>query len=217
MDFAIVRGCHARRVLAGQPVPSEPQPTERLMVHAIGLRGVDGFAGSAIQIALLKELAAPTSPYTRGFSAQDLADGDVIIFAHACECWCSVCCLPCPASLHEHLTPAAVNPYGFSWWRLTNGVGSGVDLSRNFHVQYGSTVQSKERFKHAIEAHNPEYTEVFGQEVTSQCWGACSNKEDLHERRVKLSELYVVTLAWRLDACTTHTSLPCDTQWPVRG
>ena len=83
IDFAVIRGSAAQCVKEGRPVSKEAEATQRLMVHACGVKGVDGFAGSGIQVALLHDLANASDGST--LSAEELGPGDVIIFAHACE------------------------------------------------------------------------------------------------------------------------------------
>ncbi|TYZ66598.1 hypothetical protein PybrP1_001169, partial [[Pythium] brassicae (nom. inval.)] len=87
IDVALVRGSSARAV-----------------VHISGTHGVEGFAGSGIQSALLQQLADDAASGAGGTAGA--ADAPTLVFVHA------------------------LNPYGFAKLRRFNE--NNVDLNRNF-------------------------------------------------------------------------------------
>jgi hypothetical protein len=78
-------------------------PCESLYILTAGIHGVEGFLGSAIQIDLLKTLAAAASKQPR---EELLPDGCWLILVHV------------------------VNPFGMAWYRRWNE--QNVDLNRNW-------------------------------------------------------------------------------------
>uniref|UniRef100_A0A7S2X6X9 DUF2817 domain-containing protein n=1 Tax=Lotharella oceanica TaxID=641309 RepID=A0A7S2X6X9_9EUKA len=81
---------------------------KNILLHTSGVHGVEGFAGSAIQIDLLSRLRSDENLRQRVAGLK----GTKIVIVHA------------------------VNPYGMAWIRKFNE--NNVDLNRNFHLKPGS-------------------------------------------------------------------------------
>ena len=82
-----------------------------------------------------------------------------------------------------------MNPYGFSWWRLSDRCRHGVNISRNFVVKPGSTLEDGERFQQLKEQHNAAYQQEIQTSYAACCGMVTRSRKPDKQRVVKLARL----------------------------